>query len=244
MIGAIGNKKRVVVLLCAAATATLVVAGVLMASMASPAWAVLLKAADWQMNETDGSMLDSSGNNNSGTPTDVLQTGETYVFNGSTSHVPVPDSDSLDPQANDITLTASVVVNGTSLDDDSYDVVRKGFVDTPGGDYKMEIKRVRADPTVGKLHCFFRGNQGTVNKVANRDIVDGNWHTLQCIKTSTSVVAKVDGGRSYTKTGSAGSIANDVGVMVGAKKADPLDDTFDGSMDFVSIDIAQPDIAQ
>jgi hypothetical protein len=27
--------------------------------------------------------------------------------------------------------------------------------------------------------------------------------------------------------------------MVGAKTADPLDDTFDGSMDFVSIDIGQ-----
>jgi len=72
----------------------------------------------------------------------------------------------------------------------------------------------------------------------NRDIVDGNWHTLECIKTSTSVVAKVDG-RSFTKTGSAGSIANASGVMVGAKKADPFDDMFDGSMDFVSIEIAQ-----
>jgi len=95
-----------------------------------------------------------------------------------------------------------------------------------------------ADPTVGKLHCLFQGDGGTVDKVARGDIVDGNWHTLECIKTSTSVVAKVDG-RSFTKTGSAGSIANASGVMVGAKKADPFDDMFDGSMDFVSIEIAQ-----
>ena len=194
-----------------------------------------------QMNETSGQMLDLPGNN-SGTPTGVLQTGGTYVFNGSTSHVAVPDADSLDPQENDITLTASVKVNGAALDDDSYDVVRKGFVDTQGGDYKMEIKRT-ADPTVGKLHCFFRGTEASVNKVANRDIVDGNWHTLQCVKTSTSVVARVDG-RSFTRTGSAGSIANESIVMVGAKKADPFDDMFDGSMDFVSIDIAQPDTVQ
>ena len=215
---------------------------VLVVLIASPAWAVLLKAADWQMDETSGQMSDSSGNGNNGTPTDVIQTGSTYVFNGSTSHVPVPDADSLDPQANDITLTARVLVNGGSLDDDSYDVVRKGFVTTAGGDYKMEIKRT-ADPTVGKLHCFFRGDLASVNKVANRDIVDGNWHTLQCVKTSGSVVARVDG-RSYTRTGSAGSIANASAVMVGAKMADPFDDMFDGSMDFVSIDIAQPDIAQ
>jgi hypothetical protein len=113
--------------------------------------------------------------------------------------VRVPDADSLDPQGNDTTLTARVQVNGASLDDDSYDVVRKGFFDTPGGDYKMEIKRT-ADPTVGKLHCFFRGDLASVYKVANLDIVDGNWHTLQCAKTATSVVARVDG-RSFTTGG-------------------------------------------
>jgi hypothetical protein len=231
-------------LFASAALAVLLVSGV--------AWAALVKAADWQMNETSGQMLDSSGNGNNGTPTDVTQTGSTYVFNGLTlgpSRVPVPDADSLDPQANDITLTASVLVNGTSLDDDSYDVVRKGFVDTPGGDYKMEIKRT-ADPTVGKLHCFFRGDLATVHKVANRDVVDGNWHTLECVKTADRVVAKVDG-RSFTQAGSAGSIANSVNVMVGAKTVTQTrnggtkgDDVFDGSMDFVGIDIAQPDAAQ
>ncbi len=190
-----------------------------------------------QIDETSGQMLDLPGNNNNGTPTDVLQTGETYVFNGSTSRVAVPDADSLDPQANDTTLAARVLVNGASLDDDSYDVVRKGFVTTEGGYYKMEIKRT-ADPTVGKLHCFFRGTDASVYKVANRDVVDGNGHTLQCSKTGDRVVAKVDG-RSFTKTGSAGSIDNESVVMVGAKKANPFDDMFDGSMDFVSIDIAQ-----
>jgi hypothetical protein len=194
-----------------------------------------------------GTFFDSSGNFNNGTPTDVLQGVEeviqgevesTYVFNGSTSRVVVPDADSLDPLDKDITLTARVKVNGQSLDDDSYDVVRKGLVTTAGGDYKMEIKRKPKDPTVGKLHCFFRGHLASVKKVARPDIVDGNWHTLQCVKTNNSVVAKVDG-RSFTSTGSAGSIANLSNVMVGAKTAVPLDDMFDGKMDFVSIEIAQ-----
>jgi hypothetical protein len=232
------------------ASVILVVAAML---VASPAWAELLKAANWQMNEASGQMVDSSPNGNNGTPTDVDQGVQedvdgdgvveddesTYVFNGSTSHVLVPDADSLDPQGNDITLTARVKVNGQSLDDDSYDVVRKGLVTTAGGDYKMEIKRKsNADPSVGKLHCFFRGDQGTVRKVARPDIVDGNPHTLECIKTSTSVVAKVDG-RSFTQAGSAGSIANASNVMVGAKQTNPDDDNFDGWMDFVTIDIAQ-----
>src|ERR671921_2783975 len=206
--------------------------------MASPAWAVLLKAADWQMNETSGQMIDSSGNNNNGTSKDVIRTGSAYVFNGSTSYVLVPDSDSLDPQGKDITLSAGVKVTDAPMDDDSYDIVRKGLAGSPGGDFKMEIKRA-ADPTVGKLHCLFKGDEGTVDKVARRDIVDGTFHTLECIKTSTSVVARVDGKSGSTKAGSAGSISNASNVMVGAKTADPLDDVFDGSMDFVSMEIGQ-----
>jgi hypothetical protein len=207
--------------------------------LAAPSYAdVLLTAADWQMNEISGQMTDSSGNDNNGDPTDVRQTGARYLFNGSTSYVAVPDSDSLDPLEKDITLRARLKVTDAPMDDDSYDIVRKGLAGRPGGDYKMEIKRA-VDPTVGKLHCLFKGDGGTVDKVARRDIVDGNWHTLECIKTSTSVVARVDGSGGSTKAGTAGSISNSTNVMVGAKTAIPLDDTFDGKMDFVSIDIAQ-----
>jgi hypothetical protein len=203
--------------------------------VASPAWAV--PVANWQMNETSGPMIDSSGNNNNGNPTDVVQTGSTYLFNGSTSSVTVPDNVSLDPLDKDITLRARVMVNGTSLDDDSYDIVRKGLSGTPGGDYKMEIKRA-SNPEVGKLHCLFKGTGGRVHKVARTDVVDGGWHTLECIKTSNSVVAVVDG-RTFTATGSTGSISNASEVMVGGKKTQPFDDMFDGEMDFVSIDISQ-----
>src|SRR5215213_3238050 len=212
--------------------------------LAAPSYAdELLTAADWQMNETSGQMTDSSGNENNGDPTDVRQKGSRYVFNGSTSYVVVPDSDSLDPAEKDITLTARVKVTDAPMDDDSYDIVRKGLSGRPGGDYKMEIKRA-ADPTVGKLHCLFQGSGGTVDKVARGgdiaargDIVDGEWHTLECIKTSASVEARVDGSGGSPKAGSAGSISNPTNVMVGAKTAVPLlDDTFDGKMDYVSID--------
>ena len=220
-------------------TVLLSVTVVLVLLLAAPSYAdVLLTAADWQMNETSGQMIDSSGNDNNGDPTDVRQTGSRYLFNGSTSYVAVPDSDSLDPAEKDVTLRARLKVTDAPMDDDSYDIVRKGLAGRPGGDYKMEIKRA-ADPTVGKLHCLFKGDGGTVDKVARRDIVDGEWHTLECIKTSTSVVARVDGSGGSTKAGSAGSISNSTNVMVGAKTAVPLDDTFDGKMDFVGIDIAQ-----
>ena len=214
---------------------SVVVAGMIMAS--SPAWAVLLQAAVWRMNETSGPMIDSSRHTNRGTPRNVVRTGTTYVFNGTTSRVVVPDHASLDPAGEGITLRAYVRVPNHAMDDDSYDIVRKGLSGTGGGDYKMEIKGT-SDPTVGRLHCLFKGSGGRVNRVAPVDVVDGRWHTLECVKTSDSVVAKVDG-RSYTKAGSAGSISSSTNVLVGAKKVKPFDDVFDGSMDFVSIDIAQ-----
>jgi Laminin G domain len=136
---------------------------------------------------------------------------------------------------------ASVRVSGRSLDDDSYDVVRKGLFTTPGGYYKMEIIRRSGRPTVGKLHCLFKGRGGTtVSKVAEPDIVDGRWHTLACKKTRTSVVARVDGGRSYTTPRSVGSISNASHVVLGAKQGKPRpDDMFDGSMNRVRIHIGR-----
>ncbi len=193
------------------------------------AWTALLKAADWQMVYT-------SGNDDNGIPTNVVQTGSTYIFNGSTSHVTFAHDESLNPAVNDITLTASIRVADEPMDDDSYDVVRKGLFHTAGGYYKMEILRT-SDPTVGKLHCLFKGTGGIVNIVAPTDIVDGHWHTLECIKTSNSVVATMDG-KSYMKMGSAGSISNSEEVLVGARTTNPFDDMFAGAIDFVGIDIA------
>jgi hypothetical protein len=221
--------RKTVLLLASMAIAMLAASGV--------AWATLVKVAEWRMNERSGPMIDSSGKRTNGWPMHVVRTGSTYRFNGSTSRVPVPDDNSLDPANKAITLVARLRVAGKRLDDDSYDVVRKGYATTAGGDYKMEIKRT--SDTVGKLHCLFKGSRGRVSKVARPDIVDGRWHTLRCTKTRNSVVARVDG-RSYTQTGSAGSISNSSNVMLGAKEVKPRpDDMFAGSMKFVRIGIAR-----
>ena len=217
------------------ALGTLVVALGLL--MASPAWAAPAKVADWRMNERSGPMIDSSRYHNNGSLKRVVRTGSTYRFNGSTSRVAVRDDNGLNPAARNIILRASVKVTGRSMDDDSYDVVRKGLVTTPGGDYKMEIIR-SSNSTVGRLHCLSKGTGGTVRQVAPPDIVDRRWHTPACTKTSNSVVANV-GKNSYTQRGSAGSISNSKEVLVGAKTTNSLDDVFHGSMNFVSIHIAR-----
>ena len=212
--------------------------------MVTPAAAYAALVAEWRMDETSGNtMVDSAtgvGGPNSGTISGGVEIdqaplagGRAYEFDGSTGFVSVPDNSSLDPGAASITLSAVVRVADAPMSDDSYDLIRKGVTTTPGGDWKMEIKRT-SNPSVGKLLCVFKGTGGAVQKMANRDLVDGNVHRVECIKTGNSVTAVVDGARSSTSA-SAGSIANDQPVVLGSKVAG--DDVLRGVMDQVKVSI-------
>ncbi|MDQ3104073.1 MAG: hypothetical protein M3Q87_02405 [Actinomycetota bacterium] len=220
--------------------------------VALPATASAETVAEWRMDEPAraGTMTDSApaGGSNDGTLSSVttgvagLVSGTAYQFDGTTSHVTVADSPALDPASADITVTATVQVADGEMRDDSYDIVRKGVTTTPGGNWKMEIKRNAVDPTVGKLLCVFKGVVGSgraaVQRVANVDIVDNTAHTLQCMKTSTTVKAVVvtnGQARTFTTTKAAGSIANDQPVILGSKVAG--DDVLEGDVDQVTVDI-------
>lgn len=215
----------------------------------APSTAFAALVAEWRMDEPSGAsiMSDSAAadGSNDGVISSVetglpgLVSGSAYQFDGATSYVSVPDHDSLDPGAADIRITATVQVADGQILDDSYDIIRKGVTTTKGGNWKMEIKRIASDPTIGKMRCVFKGTtaSGTrvaVQKAANRDVVDGSAHTLTCIKTATSVTAVVDG-RSYSVTKAAGSIANDQPVILGSKVAG--DDVLQGILDQVTVDV-------
>lgn len=205
--------------------------------------------AHWHMDEESGAsvMLDSapSGGENNGTIVNVttgvpgLVSGNAYTFDGETPYVEVPDADSLDPGGSEMTVTATVRTVNAPMPDDSYDLVRKGYSTTKGGDWKMEIKRNPNNHAVGRLHCSFKsvmpdGRRRVVARVAQVDIVDGRTHTVQCVRTATAVRAVVDG-RVFTKSGTAGTIANREPVIVGAKASG--DDVLQGTLDEVIIDI-------
>lgn len=205
--------------------------------------------AHWHMDEgSDASvMVDSAsaGGQNNGTIVNVttgvagLVSGKAYSFSGETPYIEVPDHDSLDPGNAPITLTATVRTVNAPMPDDSYDVVRKGYTDTKGGDWKMEIKRNPNNHSIGRLHCSFKGvmptgKRRTVARVAQVDIVDGRTHTLECRRTATAVHAVVDG-RVFTNAKASGNISNREPVIVGAKMKG--DDVLQGTLDEVIIDI-------
>jgi len=215
--------------------------------LASPASATVV--ALWHMDEPQGAdtMADSAGagGTNDGTIAGTvtsgapgLVSGTAYRFSGTASYVEVADNGSLDPVAQNMTVTATVKTAGGAMPDDSYDLVRKGLTTSAGGDWKMEIKRA-SDANVGKLNCVFKGvmadgRRVAVARIANVNLNDGRQHTIKCIKTRTSVQAVIDG-RIFTTSKTTGWIDNDASVIVGAKSA--TDDVLQGTLDEVSIDI-------
>jgi hypothetical protein len=214
---------------------------------ASPASATVV--AMWRMDEPSGAvtMVDSAGTGgtNNGKIGGTVATGEpglvsgnAYSFGGATSYVEVADNGSLDPVAQNMTVTATVKTVGGRMPDDSYDLVRKGLTTTAGGEWKMEIKRA-SDWTVGKLYCVFKGvmadgSRVAVARIANVNINDGRQHTVKCMKSPSSVQAVVDG-RTFTTSKVTGWIDNNAAVILGAKSA--TDDVLQGTLDEVSVDI-------
>jgi hypothetical protein len=195
-------------------------------------------AALWHM-ENPSVMTDSSGNGNNGTTTGITSvagvSGKAYHFNGRNSVVTVPDSPSLNPANANLKIIARVrftVVPSAAVGD--YDLVRKGLAGTAGGEWKMEIFPP-AGNTSGTAFCLFQDvNQKTASIRDTRNLADGAWHTISCVKTATAVKVIVDGVTRSTPA-SLGSISNTKPLTVGAKSGGG--NQFLGDMDEVSIQV-------
>jgi hypothetical protein len=185
---------------------------------AGPAAAASSFGAQWNMNEPSGTtMLDSSGNGNNGTTYNVTRTSAGYSFNGTTSKVVVPNSDSLNPGTSDFSISVQVRTSRIPPSGTDYDLIRKGISSTAGGEYKLEIVY---STTGGKAFCLMKDNlkvSATVKGTTN--VTDGNLHTLTCKKTSTGLTLLVDKLAPRTKVVSAGlgAISNSSPLTISAK---------------------------
>ncbi|MDP9227027.1 MAG: hypothetical protein M3P18_24920, partial [Actinomycetota bacterium] len=165
-----------------------------MAGLQAPAAAASTPVALWHMDELTGSstMQDSSGQGNDGTPHNVQQgqpgvnfstdpSDLAYGFDGSTSYVRVPNSPSLNPGSAGLTITVDLKFSQLPANNADYDLLRKGLAGTAGGDFKIEIR------DNGMAFCRFRGSLGVATLRKGPHLQDGNWHTLQCVKTGTTI---------------------------------------------------------
>jgi hypothetical protein len=183
-------------------------------------------------------MTDSSGHGNHGTTKNITSvsgtSGKGYHFNGSSSIVTVPSSNSLNPGSSPIRLTVRVKfgrVPSPSVGD--YDLIRKGLSFTAGGEYKMEIFP-NSDWSQGQALCHFRGSSGTGILKKGPNLADGKWHTISCYKTASAIQLTVDG-TTYIKAVTIGSITNSAPLTLGAKSIGG--DWYRGDMDEVAVQI-------
>jgi hypothetical protein len=183
----------------------------------------------WHMNETSGTVMHDSAGSNDGTLHDVALgksglSGTAYGFNGTSSYVSVPSSETLNPGKTGFSVRVSVRFSKLPAQD--YDLLRKGLSTTAGGDYKMEIAHS------GQALCLFGGSAGKVTLIGGPKLNTGTWHTIVCAKSATGVRLVVDGTVRKTSSVTVGSIANSASVYLGAK---PGTDFYNGIMDEVRI---------
>jgi PKD repeat protein len=237
--------RRIRWVVVALSLALLMAGGVV--AMAAPAQAVATtNAAFWSMDEAPGSrtMTDSSGNRINGTVGADVETGVRY--DGASAYrfpnisptapparpehvVQVPTNPRLNPDAGDYSVTVRYRTTK------SYgNIVQKGQNATAGGYWKFEQPN-------GIVTCLFKGANGQQRSAWSRTpLNDGQWHTVRCERTSTSVTMYVDGVRHSRLAGSTGTIANTWELAIGGKTRCDQNrttcDYFTGDIDYVRVE--------
>jgi hypothetical protein len=186
----------------------------------------------WHMDEASGSVMHDAEGSHDGTLHSVQLgvsgfQGTAFGFNGSSSYVSVPSSSDLNPGNEDLTITIHMTATTAPASPD-WDLIRKGVYATSGGEWKVEYQ-----PS-GQASCGFKGSSSYNELIAGPSLKDGNWHTVQCVKTSSAIRLIVDG-QTFTQGGGVGSISNTEPIVIGSHGGSA--EFFGGSLDEASIDI-------
>ncbi len=187
----------------------------------------------WHMDETSGTTMADAAGSHTGTLSHITlgQPGflnKAYGFNGSSSYVSVPSASDLNPGSANVSVTIHVNTTATPpAPPADWDLIRKGLYTTAGGEMKLELQQS------GKASCGFEGSSGYSELVAGPKINDGQWHTVQCVKTSTAIKIVVDG-TTFSQSAKLGSIGNTAAVVIGSR---PGSDWYKGLLDESSIQI-------
>jgi len=205
------------------------------AALATPAAASAATVAHWTFDDTSGNtVLDSSGFGNNGTSQNVTQgldgfnaqtnpLDRAYGFNGTSSRITVPASNSLIPGTQDITLSlyfrSSFHAGNGDFD---WDMVKKGG-------YKIEIYLQKKKE---QARCAFTGSAGKIDFEDGPTLTDGLWHHVICKKTSAGVTLTVDGITYPMRPGNVGTVKKGNELTIGWDQTD----FFHGTLDDLQID--------
>jgi hypothetical protein len=196
--------------------------GLILATATAAQAAATTPMAIWEMNEGVGArtMIDSSGNGLNGTIGNEVLTGE--VTGGETAYrytrlapntppahpehiIRVPDSSRLDPGTRDFAITIRYRTTASFGN-----MIQKGQSGAQGGYFKWQNPK-------GVVQCMFRGSAGQNGVSTGRALNDGQWHTIKCERTATSVAMWIDGVFHTRKNGATGNISNTWPLTIGGK---------------------------
>jgi Laminin G domain len=175
--------------------------------------------ADWEMNEAAGAtrMHDSGPHHLSGTIGSAVETGVSaggargYRWRSRNMAGKHPErlvkvtSSLLNPGK-----AAFVVKIRLRTGAGNQNIVQKGQARTSGGMWKIDMVK-------GHVKCTFKGSRGRVGVGSRKTIWDSVWHTVRCVRRSTGVSIRVDGGRPRRTAGATGKIANSSKLSIGGK---------------------------
>jgi hypothetical protein len=189
--------------------------------------------------ESPGSLVDSSGNANNGTTKQISSvagsSGKGYHFNGSSSVSTVPSSASLNPGTATLRLTAHVRFTEPPRSVGDYDLIRKGQAGTVGGEWKMEIFPPSSNRSSATAFCLFQDAKNNTASIRDtKNLADGAWHTITCIKTASQVTVVIDG-VARSAAAKLASISNSRPLVIGSQSGGG--DWYKGDMDEVSVQI-------
>jgi opacity protein-like surface antigen len=206
-------KRRVLVL------ALCVVAVVLAAAL--PASAVSTVVLKYNAKEKSGTVAhDISGYHNRGSLHQIKLNGAAFQFNGKTSYVRTPTSDSINPRGANFSYAVTInIPQGTTFNHD-YSLVRRGSSKMKGAYFKMEMVYKRATGHM-RLECAFRdqGGRRAIVSTGGTALKDGEWHTLTCRKTATTVSLTKDD-TTYSNHATLRSMSSTIPMYFGAEYID------------------------
>lgn len=186
----------------------------------------------WHMDERHGKLMRDAVRGHDGRLRSVRLgvpgfAGTAYRFDGRQSYVSVRPAGDLNPHRKRIVVAMHLRTTGTPARSHDWDLIRKGFYSTPGGEYKMEYY------ASGRASCGFNGSSDYAELIAPPRLDDGHWHSIRCVKNRSRIKTIVDG-RTFSKHARVGRIANGARVVVGAR---PGSDWYRGSLDQARIKI-------
>jgi hypothetical protein len=196
---------------------------------------------DLELNEPSGATtaVDSSGAHHDGNIGSLVRMGGGYATFpllardaslGSAPLIEVPDAPdgSLDPGSGKFTIELRYRTTHAFGN-----ILQKGQATSLGGQVKLQQPK-------GKLTCMFKTAQGTATAGSGAvPLNDGAWHTVQCVRTPTSVTMFVDGHQTGKSNHTTGTLDNSMPWTIGGKsKCDGTKvtcDYFAGDMDYVRL---------